>query len=318
MTVETVTTAAREPELVDVPNADAAADRESIDEQDEYGHLTGTLAAYAEADPRSPRRLRLRDELVAGYLPVAHHIAARYANRGEPLEDLKQVASLGLVAALNRYQPDLCRSFLGFAIPTITGEVRRHFRDRTWSMRVPRRLKELNLEINKTVTAMAQELGRAPRPSEIASVLRRPLDEVLEALEASQAYRAESLDQAVGREEEAASLGDRLGEIDGRYELVTSCHSVAPHLAELPEREREILIMRFFEDMTQTQIAARFGISQMHVSRLLAKTLERLRTVLTADPEDSPGAAQVTASGKRTRGLPSWPSHADRRRQHVA
>jgi RNA polymerase sigma-B factor len=271
------------PALAEVPSPDPAAEDEDYGEDQEYGHLAGVLAAYAQAAAGSALRMRLREELVAGYLPVAHHIAQRYANRGEPLEDLKQVACLGLVGAVNRYQPELCRNFLGYAIPTITGEIRRHFRDRTWSMRVPRRLKDLHLDVNKAVSDMTQDLGRAPKPGEIARHLRIPLDDVLEALEAAQAYRAESLDQTVGRGDDATTLGERFGEVDGRYELITNSHSLAPHLDALPEREREILILRFFEDQTQTQIATRFGISQMHVSRLLARTLEQLRTVLTQD-----------------------------------
>jgi RNA polymerase sigma-B factor len=168
---------------------------DSVQEDTEYDHLNGILAAYAETEPGSPRRARIQEQLVAEYLPIAHHIAQRYANRGEPLDDLKQVASLGLVSALDRYQPELGRNFLAYAIPTITGEIRRHFRDRTWSMRVPRRLKELTLDINRAVTDMTQHLGRAPKPSEIAARLDVSLDDVLEALEAGQAYRAESLER---------------------------------------------------------------------------------------------------------------------------
>jgi RNA polymerase sigma-B factor len=289
------------PRLAEAPSpepSESGIDDVEYDDQ-EYAHLAGVLIAYAEADPRSQRRIRLRDELVAGYLPVAHHIARRYANRGEPLEDLEQVACLGLVGAVNRYQPGLGRSFLGYAIPTVTGEIRRHFRDRTWSMRVPRRLKELSLEVNKAVSAMTQHLGRAPKPSEIAAQLKLSLDDVLEALEAAQVYRADSLDQAAVRDDDAATVGERFGELDSRYELITNCHSLAPHLAELPDREREMLIMRFFDDMTQTQIAARFGISQMHVSRLLARTLQQLRAGLTADGDGpAPSAEGAGPAGR--------------------
>jgi RNA polymerase sigma-B factor len=284
------------------------------DTDTEYDHLDVILAAYAESDPRSPERGRLQEQLVSGYLPIAHHIAQRYANRGEPLDDLKQVACLGLVNALNRYQPELSRNFLAYVIPTITGEIRRHFRDRTWSMRVPRRLKELTLDVNRAVADMTQRLGRAPKPSEIAALLRLSLDDVLQALEAAHAYRAESLEQPVKPDNDGLTLSERIGESDNRYELFTDCHSLAPHLTELPDRERQILVMRFYDDMSQSQIAERFGISQMHVSRLLTRTLEHLRAVLTTD--DTSNSATATVSTERIlAAAPPTPRTSRTRRQ---
>jgi RNA polymerase sigma-B factor len=250
----------------------------------EYRHLEPLLHTMATMAPKDPARERLREQVVTGYLPVAQHIAQRYAQRGEPLEDLVQVASLALVNAVDRYEPGRGHNFLGYAIPTITGEVRRHFRDKTWSMRVPRRLQELHLSVNKVITELSHELQRAPRPSEIATRLNLTTDEVLDALQVAQSYRADSLDELLNSDSNGASLGDRLGDTDARFEQFTEAHSLAPHLRDLPVRERSILIMRFFDEMTQTQIAEQIGISQMHVSRLLTKTLAQLRESVAEDP----------------------------------
>jgi RNA polymerase sigma-B factor len=251
--------------------------------RDEFGELAAPLAEYATMDPDDPLRARLRDRLVAGYLPLAQRIARRFGNRGEPLEDLVQVATLGLIRALDRFRPEYGNDFLAFAVPTITGEVRRHFRDQGWGMRVPRRLKDLHVAMTAAVSGLSQELGRSPRPSEIAVRLDLPVEEVLEGLEAGQAYRAASLDATLDGEEGSEALGDVLGEPDGELELVDYRESLQPMLAELPGRERAILMMRFYANMTQTQIAERVGISQMHVSRILATTLDRLRRRLLND-----------------------------------
>jgi RNA polymerase sigma-B factor len=242
-----------------------------------YEHLEPLLRRYASLEPTDPARRELRDQLVTGYLPVAQHIARRYSQRGEPLDDLVQVASLGLVNAVDRYEPDRGHNFLGYAVPTITGEVRRHFRDKTWSMRVPRYLQELHLSVNKAVDELSHQLQRAPRPSEIASRLNVTTDEVLEALQVAQSYRPDSLDEMLSPDTESTALGDLLGDTDKRLDQLTDAHSLAPHLLELPARERAILYMRFFENKTQTEIAQRIGVSQMQVSRLLAKVLADLR-----------------------------------------
>lgn len=255
--------------------------------QDGYEHLEPVLTTYCGTCPGSAERERLRERLVTGYLPVARNIAARYAGRGESVEDLVQVASIGLLHAIERYHPDRGDSFLAFAVPTITGEVRRHFRDKTWSMRVPRRLKESRRLINTSVARLSQELGRAPRPSEIAAHLRLPVEEVLEGLEAAQAYKAASLDALVsvdpGAGEQGRPLSELLGSPDPGFELITDSRAVGPYLAALPERERRLLIMRFYQNMTQTQIADTIGVSQMHVSRLLSGTLARLREAIVTD-----------------------------------
>jgi RNA polymerase sigma-B factor len=253
----------------------------------EYGHLSPLLERYATLDPDDPEREDLREELVRGFLPVAHHIARRFSNRGEPLDDLVQVATVGLINAIDRYSPERGSDFFSFAVPTISGEVRRHFRDLGWSMRVPRRLKDLHVAINGAVSELSQTLGRAPKPSEIAEKLGVPVSEVLEGLEASDAYRSSSLDEMLSSEQGSATVGELVGAADAELDRVDYRQALRPMLAELGERERTILLLRFFGNMTQTQIAERVGISQMHVSRLLAQTLDRLRSRL--DPETRVG-----------------------------
>ena len=253
----------------------------------EYGHLSPLLERYAALPDDHPDRERLRDELVRGFLPVAQHIARRFSNRGEPLDDLVQVATVGLINAIDRYAPDRGTDFFSFAVPTISGEVRRHFRDLGWSMRVPRRLKDLHVSINGAVSELSQSLGRAPKPTEIAERLGVPVSEVLEGLEASEAYRSSSLDEMLSSEQGSATVGELVGEADAELDRVDFRQALRPVLAELAERERTIVLLRFFGNMTQTQIADRVGISQMHVSRLLAQTLDRLRTRL--DPETRVG-----------------------------
>jgi RNA polymerase sigma-B factor len=241
------------------------------------------LERYAALPADHPDREKLRDELVRGFLPVAQHIARRFSNRGEPLDDLVQVATVGLINAIDRYSPDRGTDFFSFAVPTISGEVRRHFRDLGWSMRVPRRLKDLHVSINGAVSELSQNLGRAPKPTEIAELLGVPVSDVLEGLEASEAYRSSSLDEMLSSEQGSATVGELVGAADAELDRVDFRQALRPVLAELAERERTIVLLRFFGNMTQTQIADRVGISQMHVSRLLAQTLDRLRSRL--DPE---------------------------------
>ena len=243
----------------------------------EYDHLMPKLAEHAQLPQGDPLRARLRDELVRGHLPVAQHIARRFSRRGEPEEDLEQVATLGLINAVDRYDPARGTDFLSYAVPTITGEVRRHFRDQAWSMRVPRRLKDLNVTLSSAMSAMSQTIGRAPTAAELAEHLSLSKEDVLEALEASNAYRSGSLDEMLVDDPDSGTVSDLLGEADAALEKVEYQQSLAPLLAGLPPRERTIIMLRFFKNMTQSQIAAEVGISQMHVSRLLAKTLLQLR-----------------------------------------
>lgn len=242
-----------------------------------YEHLAPLFDQMAALDANDPARGALRNKLVTGHLPLAEHIAARFSNRGVPREDLVQVATLGLINAVDRFQPERGTDFLSFAVPTVMGEVRRHFRDASWSMHVPRRLKELNLAINAASAELSQRLGRAPTPSELARHLDLSQEQVYEGLEAGNAYHSMSLDEALSPDADADSLGETLGETDSALDGVEDYESLRPLIERLPERERTILTLRFFRHMTQTQIAERIGISQMHVSRLLARTLEQLR-----------------------------------------
>jgi len=247
----------------------------------DYAHLAPLFVEFAALPAGHPERVALRNKLVTGYLPVVQHISPRFAGRGEPVDDLEQAGTVGLLNAVDRFEPGRGIDFLSYAVPTITGEVRRHFRDRTWSMRVPRRLKDLQSSINGAVGPLSQELGRAPRPSEIAARLGIATEEVVEGLDAQQAYRSTSLDELVSGADTA--LTDTLGVADAELDKVDYRQTLAPLLDELPERERTILVLRFFGNMTQTQIADRVGISQMHVSRLLAQTVASLRRRLLAD-----------------------------------
>jgi RNA polymerase sigma-B factor len=192
-----------------------------------------------------------------------------------------QAGTIGLIGAVDRFDPGRGLDFLSFAVPTITGEIRRHFRDRTWAMRVPRRLKDIQVAMSRVVDPLSQELGRAPRPTEIARRLGLPLEDVLEGLSARQAYRNDSLDRATGSGDEP--LADQLGDLDHGIEGVEYREALAPLLAALSDRERTILILRFFGNRTQSQIAEVIGVSQMQVSRLLDRTLQRLRHQLDAD-----------------------------------
>jgi RNA polymerase sigma-B factor len=249
-----------------------------------YEALVPLFTEMAGLDEHDPRRAKLRDELVTGHLPLAEHIAQRFSGRGVARDDLVQVATVGLINAVDRFDPERGSDFLSFAVPTVMGEVRRHFRDSGWLIRVPRRLKELHLSINNASTQLSQSLGRAPTPSEIAKHLNLSREEVMDGLEAGNAYNSMSLDEVLSADTENLALGDTLGEIDANLEGVENHEILSPLLREIPERERHILALRFVHNLTQTQIAERVGVSQMHVSRLLAKTLQQLRTRMTHLP----------------------------------
>lgn len=254
-----------------------------VHHRDGYAHLAPTLAEYAVTAAADPRRRELRDELAVALWPVVAHIARRYHDRGEPVEDLEQIGAIGLLKALERFDPARGTDILSYAVPTITGEIRRHFRDRTWAMRVPRSLKDLQVPMREAVGELTTTLRRSPRPSEIAGHLGVPVEQVLDALNAAQAYTADSLDTLISPTDDGhLALGDLLAAADQDPSAIAYRHELRAALAELPERERTIVVLRFFHDMTQTQIAQRVGLSQMHVSRLLSHTLTRLRTHLDA------------------------------------
>jgi RNA polymerase sigma-B factor len=259
---------------------------EQRERQNEYREFLPLFHQLADSRAPRARRMRIRERLITEHLPVAEHIARRFRNRGQPSDDLRQVARVGLINAVDRFDPDRGTDFLSFAVPTITGEVRRYFRDATWSVRVPRRLKELHTDITGATARLAQSLGRAPTPSELAQALRVPISEVYEGLQVGYAYRAESLDEQPTGDDTPRDTG-RFGSVDPRLDLVENREALGPALARLPEREAAIVAMRFFGDMTQTQIAQRMGISQMHVSRLLTASLKFLRTAITEpDPAE--------------------------------
>jgi RNA polymerase sigma-B factor len=224
---------------------------------------------------------RHRDKIVERCLPLADHIARRFEGRGEPRDDLVQVARVGLVNAVVRFDVDAGSDFVSFAVPTIMGEVRRHFRDNSWSVKVPRRLKELHLRLGAATAELSQRLGRAPTATELAAALGMDRAEVVEGLVAGSSYNTLSIDSGSGSDDDdARAIADTLGDADAGLDRIEDREALRPLLEALPERERTVLVLRFFDSMTQTQIAERVGISQMHVSRLLAKSLTRLRDQL--------------------------------------
>lgn len=238
------------------------------------------LSEMNRPDIAAARRDELRARLVQMHAPMVQRIARRYAHRGEPLEDLAQVAYLGLVNAINRFEPDRGAQFFGYAYPMVLGEVRRYFRDRTWGIRVSRRIQELRPRLQRATQVFVQRHGRSPTPGELAAVLGVSAEEVTDAILAWESYRPLSLDSAGDADPEASPLAERLGAEDAALEHVVDGEALHALLAELPKRERTIVLLRFFGNKTQSQIAQELGISQMHVSRLLGRTLRQLRAQL--------------------------------------
>ena len=216
-----------------------------------------------------------RDELAEEFLALAEYFARRFSGRGEPIEDLTQTASLGLLNAIDRFDPERGVPFATYAAATIVGELKRHFRDRGWALRVPRNVQETAILVNRTMSSLWQDLGRAPTVPEIASVADIGEDDVLQALDALQAYTTDSLDAPTS--DASSTAAETIGAEDVSFEISEEWLSLAPALRDLPERERMILYLRFFEGKTQTEIAEELGISQMHVSRLVSQSLEKLR-----------------------------------------
>jgi len=238
------------------------------------------LTLLADLPPDSPDRERVRARLIELYLPLAEYRARRSRNGGEPMDDLVQVANLGLIKSVDGYHIERGAAFTSYAIPMIVGEIKRHFRDKGWDVRVPRRLQELRLEITKVGSDLAQELGRSPTIADLAVRLGASEEEIIEGLDSGHAYRALSLQAPVSGEDNTTELADMLGDVDPDLESVEDREALRPLIAKLPVREQKIIAMRFFGNMTQSQIAARLGISQMHVSRLLAHSLKALRNSL--------------------------------------
>lgn len=232
--------------------------------------------ARALAAP-SAQRQGLLDAVVVSQLGLARAVAQRYRDRGEPIEDLMQVANLALVMAVRRYRPGRGVSFVAFAVPTITGELRRHFRDRGWDIRPPRRVQELRGQVQAAVQDLSQQLGRTPSTSELAERLQVDERSVRETLSANESYRSLSLDAPSAPGSGHATLADVVGGPDEVLEQVVELEAVRPHLARLGERDRHILALRYYRGCTQQEIADDIGVTQMQVSRLLSQTLSRLR-----------------------------------------
>jgi len=266
MTVQTV-------DKVDAPHSEAPAAIATKPTDT----ATELLTAMAALPAGHPSRARLRDRTIEAWLPLAQHLAHRYSGRGEPTDDLLQTASVGLIKAVDKFDPSRGVDFAGYAIPTIIGELKRHFRDRTWDIRVPRRLQELRLSISEANSTLLQTLGRSPTVADIAAHLKTTEEEVLEGLEGARAYNAVSLSTPTGDGERGTELGDLLGSEDTSFELAELRVALGPALATLDEREQKILTLRFYGNLTQSQIADHIGVSQMHVSRLLARALTKLR-----------------------------------------
>jgi RNA polymerase sigma-B factor len=246
----------------------------------EYDDVTAMFHGLKALDPESAAFKRQRDAIVERTLPLADHIARRFRNRGEPLDDLVQVARVGLINAVNRFDVDNNADFLAFAVPTVMGEVRRYFRDYGWSLKVPRRLKDLQTHLTRAREELAQQTGRAPTATEIANHLNVDRELVIEAIVAGSNYETTSLDARIGAPgggQTGQTIAETVGDIDPDLDKVLDTESVRPLIAALPANLRQVLMLRFFENLSQTRIAEEIGCSQMQVSRLLTQALGTLR-----------------------------------------
>ncbi|MDJ1131795.1 RNA polymerase sigma factor SigF [Streptomyces iconiensis] len=270
--------------------AGVAADCEALDTRTLSRSLFLRLAALDKAAPDAPgtapsaERTYVRDTLIELNLPLVRYAAARFRSRNEPMEDIVQVGTIGLIKAIDRFDCERGVEFPTFAMPTVVGEIKRFFRDTSWSVRVPRRLQELRLALTKASDELSQNLDRSPTVTELATCLGVSEEDVVDGLAVGNAYTASSLDSPSMEDDGGeGSLADRLGYEDAALEGVEYRESLKPLLAKLPPRERQIIMLRFFANMTQSQIGEEVGISQMHVSRLLTRTLAQLREGLIAE-----------------------------------
>jgi RNA polymerase sigma-B factor len=243
----------------------------------------GFFAQFHDKSAARGARDQARDSLVHLHLPLVEHCARRFRNRGEPFEDLVQVGTIGLIKSIDRFDTDRGVEFSTYATPTIIGEIKRYFRDKGWAIRVPRRLQELRMQITATSAELTQTLGRSPTPRELAEAIGCTVEEIVEGIESSNAYSTLSLDASDDGDDAGGSMLDALGVDDEGLEHVEIRESLKPLLDELDPREKKILLLRFFKNMTQSQIAEEIGVSQMHVSRLLTRTLDQLRASLEKD-----------------------------------
>jgi RNA polymerase sigma-B factor len=271
------TLAPSDPALVEGDHVDLRAER-SAARTEATAALFERLAVCVDEE----ERYRLREQIVVLNLPVATSIALRYRGRGEPVEDLIQVAHLGLLKAVDGFDASRGSDFLPYAVPTVRGEVQRYFRDRGWDIRPPRRVQELRARIGAATELLAQQLDRSPRPSEIAEHLGVDVHDVAECLASADCYHVRSLDAPTDAED-GADIGHVVGALDPEMARVEDVLSVRPLLASLPPRDRRILALRFYRGWTQSQIAEDIGVTQMQVSRLITQALKRLRTQLEAD-----------------------------------
>jgi RNA polymerase sigma-B factor len=244
-------------------------------------HSQELFETYLDPEVAEATRLHARDCLVTLHLPLVEHCARRFRNRGEPFEDLVQVGTIGLIKSIDRFDRERGVEFSTYATPTIIGEIKRHFRDKGWAIRVPRRLQELRMRISSTTAELTQSLGRSPTPRELADAIGCTVEEIIEGIESSNAYSTLSLDAAedVG-DEGGVSILEMMGLDDAELEHIEIRESIKPLLEALPQREKRILLLRFFRNKTQSEIAEEIGVSQMHVSRLLSRTLDQLRASL--------------------------------------
>jgi RNA polymerase sigma-B factor len=244
-------------------------------------HSERELFALAHGGDR-----RARDELATRFLPLARSLALRYQRSGEPFDDLMQVASLGLIKAIDRFDPAREIAFSSYAVPTILGEIKRYFRDRTWSVRVPRGLQELSMRVDRAVSELSEDLHRSPAVKEIALAVSASEEEVLEALQAGGAYRAVSFEAPNGGSgEDAATIAESVGIDESGFDRAEERAVLDVLLASVNEREREVLRLRFERDMTQAEIGAAVGVSQMQISRIIRTALQRLRDAATLQPQ---------------------------------
>lgn len=270
-----------DPEPADAPGPGAGGS-EQLDVEGRWGNEINDLVGRMHGAASPAERARLRDRVIHECLPFAERLAHRFYRLGEPAEDLNQVAAVALVRSLDRFDPGNGTDFAAYATPTIVGSLRRHFRDHGWMVRPPRAMQELRLEINHATNELALQLNRAPLVADIAAHLRAEDGRVIEAMTAAQGYRPASLDAPVGVGPDAATLQEQLGADDPGFDAVVHHESLRRIVATLPERDRAIIGMRFFDNLCQREIADRIGVSQMHVSRLLARILDRIRQELLA------------------------------------
>ena len=259
------------------PADEAPREAEQSERAEQRAETMRVLRRMADLPAEDPERARLRDEVIEDHMPYARHIAQRYGGHGASGEDFEQVAYLGLVKAVDNFDPEHGTGFLGYATPMIIGEIKRYFRDATWGVHVPRRMQELSGALRKATDTLTHDLGREPTIAELAAHLGAEPEEIVAAIDAAGAYTTASLDHPVNTDEQGASLLDFMGEEDARFEAVIDRQVLTELLTGLGERDKRILLMRYFRGMTQAEIGAELGVSQMQISRLLSRILRELR-----------------------------------------